>query len=284
MNISSLPKFNNISFVSKWRWWLVALSTLIVVFIETVEHKWAGAWHIDDYISEVILYAIILVLTQALILIVAERAAAKSLTSAVMDERQNIVREIHDSIGQNISYLHHKLASLASSEILDPKTVRELEQAQRAADEAYRQIRGTLLKLDIDTSTDLASTIADQAREIGRRSNFKVEFEQWGSPVSLPLNTQLMIIHIFREALINVEKHASARKVFVRVRWSGDELSVQLVDEGRGFDPSAVLPGAQFGLKIMRERARDIDADFVVLSRPGSGTDVTLRIHLLDID
>ena len=273
---------NRIFELPNWRRWLVTLSALIIVLIETVEHKLlVKELYGDNYLEEVILYGLILVLAQGLVLSLADRAAAKSLASAVQDERQNIVREIHDSIAQNIGYLRLKLESLISTQTLDPETIQELEQAQEAASEAYEQIRGTLLKLDVGPSTDFTTTLYEQARDIGRRAKFSVDFAAEGVFWSLPLDTQLVIIYIFREVLLNVEKHAGAQKIRMRVIWQAEELTVQLSDDGRGFDAETLMPDRHWGLKIMQARAAEINARFAIRSRPGAGTEVALRIPLI---
>ena len=145
-------------------------------------------------------------------------------------------------------------------------------------DEAYKQIRGTLIKLDLGDSTDVAATLFDHARSLGRRANFTVDFAAEGLSSPLPLNTQLAIVYIFREALINVEKHAHVHKVRIRIDWAREGLTVHLSDDGCGFVPETVLPDGHFGLKIMRERAQEISAHLALVSHPGAGTQVTMWV------
>jgi two-component system nitrate/nitrite sensor histidine kinase NarX len=126
----------------------------------------------------------------------------------------------------------------------------------------------------------VAAALFDQARTLGRRAGFTVDFGAEGQASPLVLNAQLAIIYIFREALINVEKHAQAHKVRIRVVWSGETLSVQLADDGRGFVPERVASDRHFGLKIMHERAEEINARLSLTSRPGAGTQVKLCVPL----
>jgi two-component system, NarL family, nitrate/nitrite sensor histidine kinase NarX len=281
VNRLPISTINNIRYLLKWRWWIVALLALSIIFSETVEHRWSREQTVDsDYWAEIIKYGIGLPLFEGIVLSVIDHAAAKSLDRVVQNERQNIAREIHDSIGQNLSYLHLKLESLAASGTLDSELARELEQVRAVADEAYKQVRGTLAKLDLGDSTDMAAVLFDQARSLGRRANFTVDFAAAGLPSPLPLNTQLAIIYIFREALINVEKHANAQKVGFRVTWERDALTVHLSDDGNGFAPDALLQEGHFGLKIMRDRASEINSKLTLISQPGTGTEVTLRVPI----
>jgi len=276
----SRSTIKNILQVLKMRWWLVAVMAVTVIFNETVEHRWLVEQHVnnDGYWYEVIQFGVILPLAGGIVLTLADRAAAKRLQNAVQNERRNMARDIHDTLGQNLSFLNMKLQHIASTGTYDPETMRDLEQAQKAAEEAYRQIRGTLVRLDTDYSADIAAELLEQARTLGERASFTVDFSTEGLPSNLPLNTQLTILYIFREALINVEKHAHAKKVHLRAVWSPEDLTVHLSDDGRGFNTEAILPEGHFGLKIMRDRAKEINAQFTLTSHPGAGTQITLQV------
>lgn len=137
MRTLSVSKLNNIRNVLQWRWWLIARTALLIVLIETVEHNWleARAQTSDNYVLiEIVQYGTIFIIAEGVILTLVDRASAKSLENAVWKERQSIAREIHDSLGENISYLHLKLEYLASTQTLDLEMQRELEQAQQVAE------------------------------------------------------------------------------------------------------------------------------------------------------
>ncbi len=98
--------------------------------------------------------------------------------------------------------------------------------------------------------------------------------------VTLPVEVQTQLLRIVQEALSNIRKHAEA--TCVRLGWQVDEywLTLRIVDDGRGFDPSDVAPVSRHGLQIMRERAELLDADFQIISRPDEGTRVIIRLPL----
>ena len=285
--MSRLPPstIKNILHFLKYRWWLVGVMALTIILNETVEHRWLAEQHvkINDYWHEVIQFGIILPLAEGTILTLADRAAEKSLQTAIQNERKNMAREIHDTLGQNLSYLHIKLQDLAATGTCEPETMRDLKKAQKAAEEAYRHIRGTLVNLDKVYSADIAAELLEQARMLGQRANFVVDFSSKGLPSNLPLNTQLTILYVFREALINVEKHAGARKVHLQAVWSIKELTFHLSDDGQGFITEAALPEGHFGLKIMRDRAKEINAQYTLVSHPGIGTKVTLQVPITHV-
>ena len=89
---------------------------------------------------------------------------------------------------------------------------------------------------------------------------------------------QAHLVRIVQEALNNVRKHAEASQAQINLRmWEGDVL-LEVIDDGRGFDPLDVPLVAQYGLRGMRERAELIGADFQIVSQPGQGTAVRLRL------
>jgi len=93
---------------------------------------------------------------------------------------------------------------------------------------------------------------------------------------------QTAVLRIVQEALQNVRKHASSRRTVVSTRLESSSWIVEVADDGRGFDVSAVAARGRrnFGLQFMRERAELIGGQFEVRSRPGGGTVVRLSIPL----
>ncbi|MEJ2559198.1 MAG: ATP-binding protein [Anaerolineae bacterium] len=100
----------------------------------------------------------------------------------------------------------------------------------------------------------------------------------------LPPEVQAQLLRIVQEALSNIRKHSAATRA--RLEWQADEswLTLGIADNGRGFDPADVPPVSQHGLRIMRERAELLDADFQIISRPGAGAQVVIRLPIRVID
>jgi two-component system nitrate/nitrite sensor histidine kinase NarX len=89
---------------------------------------------------------------------------------------------------------------------------------------------------------------------------------------------QAQLIRIVQEALNNVRKHAKAHSVEIVGRQDGDEVLIEVRDDGLGFAPERVDAGSRYGLRGMQERAEMIGADFQITSQPGRGTRVSLRL------
>jgi NarL family two-component system sensor histidine kinase YdfH len=96
------------------------------------------------------------------------------------------------------------------------------------------------------------------------------------SPV--PLACSESILRSVAEGLLNIARHAQASQVWVCVDQHDQELAIEVRDNGRGFDPSAVAGQGHYGLLGLRERARLLDGQFALLTAPGEGT--TLRFLL----
>ena len=208
-----------------------------------------------------------------------ERTAALG-AEAIRTERQRIARDLHDTLGQSLGYLQLKLDQLSGDDALREivEIRQELERMRAVANESYEQVRGTVAALRPTTSTDLASTLLHHARTVGDRSGFEVELFHKGQPRPLASYVQRHIVYLIREALVNVEKHANARRVEIYLLWEEDTLCIILSDDGQGFDPSRRPPHGHFGLEIMHERAEEIQGELFLTSSPGSGTETTLLV------
>jgi two-component system nitrate/nitrite sensor histidine kinase NarX len=197
-------------------------------------------------------------------------------------ERRRIARNLHDTLGQNISYLRFKLDQLTAGDMLKEigEIRHDLERMRAIADEAYGQMRATLEDLQIGSDLDLGKAILEYADLLGRRAGFQVHLAVNGRPHILSDDVKRQLLYISREALNNIEKHAQANTVHVELLWTHDALSMSISDDGCGFDSSAAAPEGHFGLKIMRERANDIQATLQMSARSGFGTQVNLWLPL----
>lgn len=201
-----------------------------------------------------------------------------------LNVRQRIARDLHDTLGQNISYLRLKLGQLSEDE-LDPGRIEfqnELANMLRVADEAYEQVRDTLEELRTAEFIDLEETVRQYADQVGENAGFSVivySSEQLGV---LSARRIRQTMYILREALNNVEKHAKAQNVDVHLFWREDEFIMAVHDDGIGFYLEEVNREERYGLTIMGERARAINAHLTIDSTLEKGTEVRLRVPLPD--
>lgn len=206
------------------------------------------------------------------------QAIAQDIQRSSEAERQRIARDLHDTLGQSITYLRLKLDQLSSQDTLTSiaSIRKDLERMRDMANIAYDQVRGTLASLHPGAHEDLVSAMRFNALSVGERAGFKVRFDLQGENRPLPPHIKRQILYICREALNNIEKHASAENVAVYVKWTSRELIVDISDDGVGFNPIEYAASG-YGLRIMQERAEEINGNIQVHSKPGQGT----RVHLV---
>ena len=201
---------------------------------------------------------------------------------AALAERARLAREIHDGLAQMLSYLKLRAARiakwLATGEI-ERATV-GLEEAQSLLAEAYIDAREAIDDLRLKPNEDKPNEWLDQIlSDFQSSSAIPVET---GLPLelALPPEIQMQLLRIAQEALSNIRKYANA--TCVRVDWQLDRqwLILRIADNGQGFDPDDVPPLSRHGLQIMQERAELLDANFQIMSRPGDGTQVMVRLPL----
>ena len=197
------------------------------------------------------------------------------------EQRLEFAREIHDVLGGTLTSLKMdatRILRRAGTEELRDMTRSLIALTQKTIDDV-RQISQALRPAELDR-LDLSGAIARELAVFAGRAGVQHQLEDSADTLRLPPRRAFAIYRIFQEALTNVARHAEAQRVTVVLSSDEHEFVLQVADDGRGFDPLAQDAGA-LGLLSMRERAREIDAEFDLASAPGGGTRVTLRTPLL---
>lgn len=205
---------------------------------------------------------------------------------AVLEERERIAAEMHDGLGQVLGYVIMK--SLAVAQLIDSGDVTaartQIDQLEAAAREAYADVRENILALrtTLAPGRGLISALREYAAGFERQSGIAVELitplqeeESWMEPTA-----EVQLLRIVQEALTNVRKHAEAHRVTVWLAIASDLVHLEVVDDGRGFDPShATDTGApHFGLQMMRERAEGVGGSFAIGPAADGGTRVAVAL------
>ena len=204
-------------------------------------------------------------------------------TLAVAEERARIAHDLHDGTAQVLAYVNTK--AQAADQFLRAGRAEEasaqLDELARAAREVYSDVREGILGLrsGIRTGERLEHALARYLQAWEQQSGVPSRLEHDG-PIDLGPTSELQVLRVVQEALANVRKHAAANRVVVELRRSPDGATVEIRDDGAGFDPDRVRRGPfpHFGLATMRERAETIGARFSVQSAPGQGTIVRLEL------
>jgi signal transduction histidine kinase len=121
----------------------------------------------------------------------------------------------------------------------------------------------------------LSEALESFTDEVGRDS--AIRFHHDVTELALPAPIALLMYHIAREGIMNAMKHAAPTDVWIAVNESGDDIVMELRDNGTGFDTSQPGPEGHYGMAMMRERAQVGGGRFEVKSAPGEGTTITVR-------
>jgi signal transduction histidine kinase len=203
-------------------------------------------------------------------------------TEAAASERRRIAKDLHDTLGQNISFLRLKLDQFSDQGTLqDIVSIRDdLNRMREVASQAYDQIRATLIDLEPVEDFDLESVLRRQAQELATRTDINLHFDVDGTSTRLPGRVRRQLAYICREALHNIEKHARAGNAFIKLNWDKDYLDLEIADDGSGLNVERASDEEHFGLSIMQERAEQIQAHLSISSKKDSGTKVHLWLPL----
>jgi len=203
---------------------------------------------------------------------------------ALLEERSAIARELHDSIAQSLSYTKIQLARLSAlvAQGASGAEAREVvTELRTGVSTAYRQLRELLTTFRLQLSgKGLRGALAQVVDDLRARAGIGVELRDELVGIELSANEQIHVLQIVREALANVEHHAQAQHIWVRVaRLDGEDdgaIVASVEDDGIGIS-AAASPRHHFGLSIMRDRARALGGTLEIGARPLHGTFVKLR-------
>lgn len=208
-----------------------------------------------------------------------EQLAAEKAAEVV---RQEITRDMHDMLAQNLAYMQLKLDQVSNLDGLQPEhdLRRDLIKLRDVADESYELVRSTLGALHPNNSRRLADILSQHAYTFADRAGLKINFTQSGQ--SQPLNP--MVIHhvyqLFREALNNIDRHARANCIETNLVWEENGFTLSIVDDGLGFDRHSINENDHFGLEFMQERVEELHGEFSLQTTPGEGTEIIVFIPI----
>ncbi|MCK8438752.1 sensor histidine kinase [Streptomyces sp. D2-8] len=208
--------------------------------------------------------------------------------AGVADERRRLAAEIHDTIAQGLTGIIAQLQAVANTP--DPALARQ--HAARATDLARHSLgearRSVHNLAPVALAHDgLPEALEKTAAEWAERTGVHARFTVTGTVEQLHDEVAATLLRIAQEALSNTARHAHATRVGVTLSFMGDEVSLDIRDDGRGFDRSAVRERTStggFGLPGMCARAERIAGSLTVESEPGHGTAVSARVPLVRHD
>jgi signal transduction histidine kinase len=205
---------------------------------------------------------------QATLALQLTRLANKAREGAVLQERNRLAREIHDTLAQGFAAIRLQL-ELARGE--PGAAAQALDFASQIAAENLVEARRSMAVLTSERPS-LVTSLSAAIEGVRRLGHTRVVAEIDPAPEPPP-DVAHELLRICQEAMLNAVRHAEASAVRVTLAAApGGGLRVAVTDDGKGFDPDIVTRG--FGLAGLRERAGAINAELTIISEPGAGTEV----------
>jgi signal transduction histidine kinase len=213
-----------------------------------------------------------------------QRLVAAERYAGTLAERERVAHEIHDTVAQGLSSIVLLLRAVDSRAGVLPEPARgQLGAATAAAQTALEDTRRVVRAL---APAELAGRslaaalqrLVDDTAPVG----IQVGFELDGDPYELPTRTAVALLRTAQGALGNVIAHSMADRARVTLTYQADRVSLDVADDGRGFDLAAPADesaaGTGIGLGAMRARLADVGGELTVESTPGTGTALSATI------
>lgn len=201
---------------------------------------------------------------------------------AVLDERTRLAREIHDGLAQTLAFLKMEAARMQS--YLVKGEMASIEQTLQACyqtlSDAYLDARQAIDNLRRIPEDSLAEWLKMTAKDFETLTGLRVDVSHNEFVHDFSPSVRAQLTRIVQEAMTNVRKHANSNIVSISAFERDEDVVIEVKDNGCGFSPVDTQRASQYGLRSMRERAESIGADFQIVSAPGEGTTVRVRIPM----
>jgi signal transduction histidine kinase len=200
---------------------------------------------------------------------------------AVLEERNRIARELHDTLEQELAGITMQLDLAADCFQQAPRVAQQaLETARDMSRHSMVEARRSVwdLRCQLLENGDLVSALAQIVEPLVPRERTKVSFKIQGSPVRLAGPVEMNLLRIGQEAVANAVKHGDARQVSIELSYALESVCLTIADDGQGFAAGLPSPTGHFGLLDMRERAQSMGSHLRVESEPGRGTRITVEV------
>ena len=211
----------------------------------------------------------------------------QKLIVAQEDERRRIARELHDDASQSLAALVLHLEDVSNK--LPPKSAEARQRIGTLREwtiETLNRVRGLALELRPSVLDDLGLNKAIEwyARDYMAKPGIEVSVKTTGPKIDLAQYAETMLFRVAQEAMANAVRHAHPTKIEVILDWNETGVSMQIRDNGDGFDVQEAMSGEtgqrHLGIHGMSERVALLGGSFKIESQPGLGTTISARIPL----
>ena len=209
-----------------------------------------------------------------------DQLVAQAREAGIHDERQRVAREIHDTIAQGLTGVITQIEAVNQSWNDEGEMHRHLDTASELARESLAEARRSVQAMRPAPLEDsrLPAALGDVAARWSEVNGLPVQVTTVGDRYPLRPEVEVTLLRAAQEGLANIAKHAAASRAGVTLTFMDDSVSLDVVDDGTGFDPGSAKGEQSFGLAAMRQRVSELDGDMQVESAPGDGTAISVRI------
>jgi signal transduction histidine kinase len=206
-----------------------------------------------------------------------------AITMGQEEERARLARELHDDTLQSMIALNQRiqLAQLTEDEKADRNGLEEIQSLTEQTIQNLRRLTRALRPVYLE-DLGLVTALEMLARETQQMSDIDVTFERQGVEIRLPAPVELALYRIGQEALSNVVRHAHPTRATLKITYTADRVSLEVIDDGVGFEvpesPAEFAPSGHFGLLGIYERTEMIGAKLSIQSMPAKGCHVMVTV------
>lgn len=203
--------------------------------------------------------------------------------SAVLEERNRMASEIHDTLAQAFTGISLQLEVAKPLVHQHPQTAQQiLDHISRLAETGLTEARRSVWALYPPAAeyADLAQLLYNSVEQLTRNTATTIEVNLQGTPCSLPPFIGMNLLRIGQEAITNALKHAQAQMITIELVYECDRVCLTIRDNGRGFVPPTTIDplNGGFGLMGMYERCDRMGAQLSFNSQPGQGTQILVEV------
>jgi ligand-binding sensor domain-containing protein/signal transduction histidine kinase len=208
----------------------------------------------------------------------------RSQFNAVLAERNRVAREVHDTLAQSfvgVSVQLELAGQLLAHEKVDAAR-QQLDQTRAYVRDGIDEARRSIWDLRAATAQNTLPTLISRLADKTQTLSLRIQVQIGGTYRPLGASVENEIFRIAQEALHNISQHALATTASVSLNYEPAQLTLVIIDNGRGFSPTVSKQSSRghFGIQGMRERAETINAALTITSSPGHGTQVRLVVPL----
>ena len=207
--------------------------------------------------------------------------ANKSRSTAILEERNRLAREIHDTLAQTFTGISLQVG--VAQRILNQEPAEALNLMERVGDlarEGLTEARRSVWALCPEALeyNNLPEALSRSVEQVTIGTSVKTEVSIQGTPRSLSPEISLNLLRIAQEALTNALKYALAQFILIELSFTPITVKLRVRDDGRGFNLKHQTEGSGFGLIGMRQRTEKLGGKLQIFTQPGEGTEITVEI------